>query len=219
MSSIADAIDQRWRRWRGDGARMAQRWVVLDTETSGLDPAHDRLLSIGAVAVDPQGILLGDSLEMVLHNDRAGDRHNIVVHGIGYGAQSEGMPLAQALDELIGYVADAPCLGFHCAFDQAVLANAAARAGVRLPGWRWLDVAALAAALDARRYRAGCRDLDGWLAATGIAVAARHNAAADALATAELLLHLRARAEPAARMDFAALAKIARQQRWLAGGA
>jgi DNA polymerase-3 subunit epsilon len=218
VNSIADAIDQRWRRWRGDGARVAQRWVVLDTETSGLDPARDRLLSIGAVAVDPQGILLGDSLEVVLHNDRAGDRHNIAVHGIGYGAQSEGMPLAQALEELIDYVADAPCAGFHCAFDQAVLANAATRAGVTLPRWHWLDVAALAGALDAQRYRDGCRDLDGWLAATGIEVAVRHNAAADALATAELLLHLRARAEPRVRMDFAALAKTSRQQRWLAGG-
>lgn len=218
MTSIAAAIDRHRRRWRGGGARTAQRWVVLDTETSGLDPARDRLLSIGAVAVDPQGIRLGDSLEVVLHNDRAGDRHNIVVHGIGYGAQSEGIPLAQALDDLIGYVADAPCLGFHCAFDQAVLANAAIGAGVKLPHWHWLDVAALAAALDAQRYRDGCRDLDGWLAAAGIEVAARHNAAVDALATAELLLHLRARAEPPARMDFAALAKIARQQRWLAGG-
>ncbi len=218
MTSIAAAFDRHWRRWRGGGAGIAQRWVVLDTETSGLDPARDLLLSIGAVAVDPRGILPGDSMEVVLHNDRAGDRHNIAVHGIGYGAQSDGMPLAQALEELVGYVADAPCVGFHCAFDQAVLAHAATRAGVTLPRWRWLDVAALAGAVDAQRYRDGCRDLDGWLAAAGIEVAARHNAAADALATAELLLHLRARAEPRVRMDFAALAKISRQQRWLAGG-
>jgi len=218
VTAIAAALDRHWQRWRGGGAGIAQRWVVLDTETSGLDPARDLLLSIGAVAVTPQGIRVGDSMEVVLHNDRAGDRHNIAVHGIGYGAQSEGVPLAQALDELIGYVADAPCVGFHCPFDQAVLANAATRAGVKLPRWRWLDVAALAAALDAQRYRDGCRDLDGWLAAAGIEVAARHNAAADALATAELLLHLRARAEPRVRLDFAALAKISRQQRWLAGG-
>jgi DNA polymerase-3 subunit epsilon len=127
------------------------------------------------------------------------------------------VPPAEALDALIAFVADAPCVGFHCAFDQAVLDQAAGRAGIALPRWRWLDVAALAAALDAPRYRDGCRDLDGWLAATGIEVAARHNAAADALATAELLLHVRARAESGERTNFGALSRISRQQRWLAG--
>ena len=215
---LADAIAGRWRRWREVRTLANDRWIVLDTETSGHDPARDLLLSIGAVAVDAQGIRVGDSLEVVLHNDHAGGRDNIVVHGIGYVAQSEGVPAAPALHALIDFVADAPCVGFHCAFDQAVLAQAAGRAGVTMPRWRWLDVAALAAALDARRYRDGCRDLDGWLAAAGIAVAARHNAAADALATAELLLHVRARAERAERTNFAALARISRQHRWLAAG-
>ena len=214
--TIADALGDRWRRWREDGDRSAARWIVLDTETSGLDPSRDLLLSIGAVAVGPQGIRVGDSFEVVIRNDRAGGRDNIAVHGIGYDEQGEGVPLAPALEALTAYVADAPCLGFHCAFDQAVLVHAAGQAGIALPRWRWLDVAALAAALDAQRYRDGCRDLDGWLAATGIAVAARHNAAADALATAELLLRIRALAEPRARMNFSALARISRQQRWLA---
>ena len=215
--TITGAVAEQWQRWRAGGTRSASRWVVLDTETSGLDPARDLLLSIGAVAVDPQGICLRDSFEVVIRNDCAGGRDNIVVHGIGYDEQSGGMPLAPALEALKSFVADAPCVGFHCAFDQAVLANAARRAGVEWPHWRWLDVAQLAAALDAQRYRDGCRDLDGWLAAAGIAVAARHNAAADALATAELLLHIRARAEPPMRMNFAALARISRQLRWLAG--
>lgn len=215
---LADAIAGRWRRWREGSTHSTDRWIVLDTETSGLDPARDLLLSIGAVAVDARGIRVGDSLEVVLQNDHAGGSDNIVVHGIGYVAQSEGVPAARALHALIDFVADAPCLGFHCAFDQAVLAQAAGRARVTMPRWRWLDVAALAAALDAKRYREGCRDLDGWLDAAGIAVAARHNAAADALATAELLLHIRARAEGAERTNFAALVRISRQQRWLAGG-
>lgn len=213
----AAAIAARWRRWRERDTHASDRWVVLDTETSGLDPAGDLLLAIGAVAIDARGIRLGDSMEVVLRNDRAGDRDNIVVHGIGYDAQREGVPPAQALAALVAFVDSAPCAGFHCAFDQAVLAQAAARAGITLPRWHWVDVAALAAALDAQRYRDGCRDLDSWLAATGIAVAARHNAAADALATAELLLHVRAKAERAARTNFAALTRISRQQRWLAG--
>ena len=56
----------------------------------------------------------------------------------------------------------------------------------------WLDLAPLAGALVPEAYRYGGRSLDDWLAAFGIECAIRHNAAADALATAELLLRLRA---------------------------
>jgi len=216
--TIAAAIAGRWRQWRRGGVAPPARWVVLDTETSGLDPARDKLLSIGAVAVDAQGIRLRDSFEVVLRNDDAGTRDNIVVHGIGYGAQREGVPAAAALEALVAYLDAAPCVGFHCAFDQAVLARAAREAGVAMPVVPWLDVAMLASALEPGRQRAGARSLDDWLAAFDITMAARHNAAADALVTAELLLRLRARAEAEAQFDHAALVRVSRQHRWLAAG-
>ena len=58
-------------------------------------------------------------------------------------------------------------------------------------GRAWLDLAPLAGALVPEAYRYGGRSLDDWLAAFGIECTIRHNAAADALATAELLLRLR----------------------------
>lgn len=215
---IAAALGEHWRQWRRGGVAPAARWVVLDTETSGLDPARDTLLSIGAVAVDAQGIRLRDSFEVVLRNHDAGTRDNIVVHGIGYASQREGVPAAAALQALIAYVDAAPCVGFHCAFDQAVLARAARNAGVPLPVVPWLDVAMLAGALEPARQQAGARSLDDWLTAFDITTAARHNAAADALVTAELLLRLRALAEPAAKFDHASLVRLSRQHRWLAPG-
>ena len=82
-------------RWFGRGAPEGDadaRLVVVDTETSGLDPERDDLLAIGAVAVDGSGILLDDSFEVVLRNKPAGDASNVVVHGIGYEAQASGVP-------------------------------------------------------------------------------------------------------------------------------
>lgn len=216
--NVAGALAERWRQWRHGSVVPPARWVVLDTETSGLDPSRDTLLSIGAVAVDAQGVRLRDSFEVVLRNDDAGDRDNIVVHGIGYGAQREGVPPPIALQALVEYLDGAPCVGFHCAFDQAVLARAARDAGVVMPAVPWLDVAMLAGTLEPARQRAGARSLDEWLAAFAITMAERHNAAADALVTAELLLRLRAGAPPSARLDHAALVRLSRQQRWLAPG-
>jgi DNA polymerase-3 subunit epsilon len=205
------------RRWLGRDAPATPgaRWVVVDTETSGLDPEHDRLLAIGAVAVDDDGILLDDSFEIVLKGDRAGDAANIVVHGIGHGAQAAGVPVHGALEAFRAWAADAPRVGFHTDFDRAVLRVAFAGAGLPADDRPWLDLAPLAGALVPEAYRYGGRSLDDWLAAFGIECTIRHNAASDALATAELLLRLRAIAAKQGTRGFAALVKAARAQKWL----
>jgi DNA polymerase-3 subunit epsilon len=76
----------------------------------------------------------------------------------------------------------------------------------------WLDLAPVAGGLHPA---VGGRALDDWLAHFGIECAVRHQAAADTLATAELLLRL----WPAARAkrcdSFEGLDALARHQRWL----
>jgi DNA polymerase-3 subunit epsilon len=205
------------RRWLGRDAAAtpAGRWVVVDTETSGLDPERDRLLAIGAVAVDDDGILLDDSFETIVQGDPSGDAANIVVHGIGHGAQAAGMPARDALAAFREWAADAPRVGFHADFDRAVLRVAFAGAGLPADDRPWLDLAPLAGALVPEAYRYGGRSLDDWLAAFGIECTIRHNAASDALATAELLLRLRAIAARQGTRGFAALVKTARAQKWL----
>lgn len=209
-----------WRRLVDGSAGDAgdeERWVVLDTETSGLDPQRDHLLAIGAVAVDAQGIRLGDSFEAVLRTTGVGTPDNVVVHGIGHEAQREGVPVAATLQAFATYLDGAPCVGFHSAFDRAVLARAFAAAHAGTLPRRWLDLEPLAAALASSSAPAA-RGLDDWLTAFAIDVAVRHNAAADALATAELLLRLRARAAGQGVRGFGALARLGRQGRWLAAG-
>jgi len=209
------------RRWLGAGSDNrsdggpADRWIVIDTETSGLDPERDRLLAIGAVAVDGDGIRLEDSFEIVLKSAPAGDAANIVVHGIGHGAQAAGVPAEEALAAFGEWAAGAPRTGFHTDFDRKVLHNACAGAGIPADDRPWLDLAPLAAALVPEAYRYGGRSLDDWLAAFGIECTIRHNAASDALATAELLLRLRAMAAKQGTRGFGALVKAARQQKWL----
>jgi DNA polymerase-3 subunit epsilon len=208
-------------RWLRRGAEAggpempSPRWVVVDTETSGLDVERDRLLAIGAVAVDDEGIRLSDSFETVVRNDGATDSANIVVHGIGRESQAAGTPAPQALEAFRAWADGAPLVGFHADFDCAVLRRAAQASGVAFDGAPWLDLAPLAAGLVPGAYRYGGNTLDDWLAAFGIECTIRHNAAADALATAELLLRLRALAAKQGIRGFGALCKTARQQKWL----
>jgi DNA polymerase III subunit epsilon len=208
-----------WPLRSGRSAADPSRWLVLDVESSGLDPARDRLLAVAAVALHVEGtrarIVLADSFEAVLRQPaetQTPDKANILVHGIGVGAQAEGVDPAQALVGFEAFAAAAPLIGFHAAFDRRLIERAMQTVlGRRLPN-AWLDVAEVGAALQPQQ---ASRSLDDWLAAFGIECTQRHRAAADALATAELLLRLL----PAARADgtagFAGLAKLAARRRWL----
>jgi DNA polymerase III subunit epsilon len=212
----------RVREWFArDGAapgRDDARWVVLDTETTGLDPQRDRLLAVGAVGVDAQGIRLGDSFEAVLQTPGVGAAANVAVHGIGHDAQRAGVPAAAALAAFAAYVGEAPCVGFHVEFDRAVLARAFAEVALEALPARWLDLEPLAGMLAPYTGGVEAQSLDDWLGVFGIDVAERHNAAGDALATAELLLRLRVLAAAQGVHGVDALARMARQRRWLGGG-
>jgi DNA polymerase-3 subunit epsilon len=196
-------------------ANAAQRWVVLDTETTGIDPDQDALLAIGAVAVDEEGIRAEDSFEVVLRHTGATDAANVALHGLGRAALSTGVPGAVALREFHEWVNGAPCVGFHADFDRRVLARAARLWDVSAVSGPWLDLAPLAAALRPEVPRKGSGALDDWLAEYGIVCPARHNAASDAFAAAELLLRLKAAAAAQGTVGFERLAALARHRRWL----
>ena len=210
------------RRWFGASTPAPTRWVVLDVESSGLDPQRDRLLAIAALAVqvDAGRPLLrpSDSFEVLLRQTEAEarpDKANILVHGIGVGAQRQGLDARQALAAFEAFVGDAPLVAFHAGFDRVLIKrHLQAVCGRRLPN-AWLDLADLAPVLcPAVRAQA----LDDWLAHFAITVAVRHLAAADTWATAELLQRLwpLARAQGCAG-TFAAVARLAASRRWLAG--
>jgi DNA polymerase III subunit epsilon len=209
-------------RWRGAATIDIDplRWVVLDVETTGLDLREDELLAIAAVAIrfgaaGRPRIDLSDSFEAVLrHASRVTDKDNILLHGIGVGAQRAGAPPADVLAAFERWIGRAPLLAYHAAFDRSMIGRAFKREFARALPNPWLDLAPVAAGLyPEHRLHA----LDDCLSLFGIDCLARHEAAADALATAELLLRLWPRARSKRCASFEGLAQLAKQQRWLAG--
>jgi DNA polymerase III subunit epsilon len=212
---------ERWPAW-------PTRWIVLDVESTGLDSRRDHLLAVAAVAVHlgdgGDRIVLGDSFDAVLQHDPHNaepDRSNILLHGIGVGRQRSGLPRAQALAAFEAWAGGSPLIAFHAAFDRAMIERARRELGLAALPNPWLDLEPLAAVLR-RDIRA--RSLDEWMAALGIVCAVRHQAAADTLATAELLLrvlpalrHAQLAAQGAASgaPPFAAVQELAEQRRWL----
>ena len=168
-----------------DPALAPCRWVVVDTETSGLDTARCNLIAIGAVAIENDAIVVAPSFEAVLRQQTTSSRENIEIHGVGAEAQAQGEEPLQALIRFLEFARKDPLIAYHVAFDAAFLRRAIkAGLGARFGG-EWVDIAVLAplAFPDFARSRRG---LDGWLARFGIDPLARHNALADAYATAQL---------------------------------
>ncbi|VVP05433.1 DNA polymerase III PolC-type [Pseudomonas fluorescens] len=170
-----------------------QRWVVLDLETTGLNLNKDRVLSIGAVVIEDGAIDFSQQFERTLQCSELKLGPSVLIHGLGPSAIAAGSDPAQGLLDFMEFVGDSPVLAFHAPFDQHMLGRALKdHLGYKLQHL-FLDVADIAPLLcpQAPIREAG---LDEWIDWFKLEVFERHNASADALATAELALILFSRA-------------------------
>jgi DNA polymerase III subunit epsilon len=188
------------------------RYVTVDVETTGLDMRRDRVLSIGAVAVSGGRIDLAGCFEAVLRQPQSSSRDNILVHRIGGQRQLAGEEPAEALLRFLEHVRRAPLVAFRAEFDQTMLDRALQETlgiGTQSP---WIDLARLLPALYPDN---DCRTMDDWLARMKIRMLARHDALADALATAQMLQVTLAAAEGVEMTCPAQLIEMQRAQHWL----
>jgi DNA polymerase-3 subunit epsilon len=190
------------------------RFVVVDVETTGLNLMQDKLISIGAVAVVNGKVALGDSFYVVLQQQAASEKGNILVHGIGSSAQLEGDPPVDALLSFLEYLGKSPLIAFHVTFDETMIKRALRDyLGVNFKH-PWLDLAYVMPGLHpplAKKYRA----LDDWTGHFNIRIDARHNALADALATAQLFQVAHSHAAEKNISGYAELRDLEKNQRWV----
>jgi DNA polymerase-3 subunit epsilon/CBS domain-containing protein len=178
----------------GHAPLIALPVLVLDFETTGLDVRSDRVVQVGALAMEGARFLEGDSLDLLVDPGMPMPAASEKVHGISDKMLEGAEGFTDIAPRLLALLAGRVVVGHHIAFDLAVLRHEAGRA--QLP-WREppaLDIGHLAGALFPELPDLGLETLASFLE---VEVEARHSAMGDCLTTAglwkALLDHLLAR--------------------------
>ena len=165
------------------------REIVVDTETTGLDPADGhRIIEIGCVELVDH-MPTGSTLQRYLNPEREVPIEALRIHGINDRFLSS-MPLFSAVaDELLEFFGDAPLVMHNAGFDlKFINAELLRLARPLIPAARALDTIEIAKArIPGARY-----SLDELCRRFGIDLACRtkHGALLDAQLTARVYLEL-----------------------------
>lgn len=185
--------------------KLSRPLVVLDIEATGLDVASDRIISIGMVAVDPDGPTC--RMEEVLNPGIPIPAEATKIHGYTDEMVSRRYTFKQRATTIYAFLADADLAGFNIHnFDLPLLWEEFHRAGIDwdLSDVNVIDAGALFKKREPRTLEAAVRRY------CGREHVGAHDALEDASATLDVLHGQIAAYPELLNLDAAELAKHAR---------
>jgi DNA polymerase-3 subunit epsilon len=165
------------------------REIVLDTETTGLDPLDGhRLVEIGCIELI-NGIPSGQTFHRYFNPERSMPAEAFAVHGLSEEFLRDKVFFAEAADELVAFLGEAPLVAHNANFDFGFLNAELERAGRSpLSRERLVDTLLIAR----RKHPGGSNRLDDLCARYAIDNSRRtkHGALLDAELLAEVYVEL-----------------------------
>jgi DNA polymerase-3 subunit epsilon len=163
------------------------RFVVFDTETTGLDIATDRILSIGAIGIFNNIIDVQDGFEIYLKQDQF-KAETVEIHGILKEGKLAKLPEAEAMENFIAYIGNAVLVAHHTAFDIEMINASLKRMELPKLKNKTIDTGILYKKLEGKKD--SHFNLDVLCKEFNIPKHDRHTAAGDAFITALLFLKI-----------------------------
>jgi DNA polymerase-3 subunit epsilon len=120
------------------------REVIVDTETTGLDPAEHRLVELAAIEL-VNHLPTGRRFQRYLNPERAVLEESFRIHGLSDAFLADKAKFAQVVDEFLAFIGDATLVAHNADFDIGFINAELAR--LKLPSIdraRALDTVTLA---------------------------------------------------------------------------
>ncbi|WP_339914674.1 DNA polymerase III subunit epsilon [uncultured Brevundimonas sp.] len=166
------------------------REIVLDTETTGLDPRQGhRLIEVGCIEIEDL-LPTGRTFHRLVHPERLIDPDAIRVHGITDEQVRNAPKFRDITADLMAFIGDAPVVAHNAAFDRGFINHEMTLCGQPvLEEARWVDTLKLAQ----KRFPGMGNSLDALCRRFKISLAERslHGALIDARLLAEVYLELK----------------------------
>lgn len=163
------------------------RFVVFDTETTGLDTKTDRILSIGAIAINNGIIDVADSFEIYLKQNEF-NAETVEIHGILKEGTITKYTEKEAVQQFINYLGNSVLVAHHAAFDIEMVNTALKRMMLAKLKNKSIDTGILYKKLEGKKK--GHFNLDKLCSEFKIPMHDRHTASGDAFITALIFLKI-----------------------------
>ena len=157
--------------------------VVIDSETTSLDPGKARIMEIAAVRLTAGRVDSADPFRRLVRPDGPIPPAAVAVHHIDDSKVADSPGFDQVWPELTAFVGDAVLIGHSLGFDLAVLKRECERTGMPFRPPRTLDTRLLAQVVQPNLASFTLEGLSSWL---GVEIKGRHSAFGDAVATAHI---------------------------------
>lgn len=95
--------------------------VALDLEATGLDTRHAEIVAIGAVRILAGRVSEADVLHLLVRPRGGMSAGAKATHGMDEATVAQGMRARPALERLLRFLGPRPIVGYHLAFDLAML--------------------------------------------------------------------------------------------------
>ncbi len=161
--------------------------LVIDTETTGLDPSKARIVEFGAVPLTGGKLDEAAALRRLVNPGEPIPPAATAIHHIDDAAVASAPGFAAAWPEIVAVFSGAIVIGHTLGFDLAVLKRECERAGLPWIAPHTLDTRLLAEVAEPNLGGYTLEHLAAWL---GVAVDGRHSALADATLTGKIFLAL-----------------------------
>lgn len=106
-------------------------YVVIDIETTGLDPERHEILEIGALRIVDHKI--SERFSALIHPKQPLSKEITALTGITQQMAQEGMELTKALKAFWSFLGKSVVIGHNLSFDLAFLKKASGEAGITVP--------------------------------------------------------------------------------------